>query len=573
MVCIFLVNAATTMKYAHGSTFLLSRFHLLDLFRGNLLQFYRLFTFSVYFGTPDIDNFLHIMFFYRYSCMLEESCMYLSEYIWVLVWVQLSLLVSSMFVISAMGPALACVITFLWTRKNPRALVQAYGFVTFNAFYIPFILPLFTLIHSQTISLEELLGIVCGQLIYFFKDCYSKIGRNILKTPCWLHKLCKESHSCCDEKRKKEKEGDEENKTAVNDEKEMKRVQQMIRNNLRKSKEEAMRQLNKDADDYDSDDYTDKTLTPRTTELYIPKENKGEVNKRDERTENKKDERTQGFKQEQIKEEDLPETEEIDKLSEELIGMKKESTLVSENNNEDVKENNNENVKENNNENVFKSTVESLEQTDLKEQEKLKEQTSEEKESGFSTESGSLSHQEVKKSNNEESSDGSFHEINADDVVQPKSNNFHNLTNNLNNSVSAMFGKLDSEKVKSALNSVSSLASKMNSFINSEQEDVANNYKDKCEDLNESEHNLNEHVNNNENNIGVENNKDDKTADAERDSIFNDSWDEQDIDEEQEEKKEINYIGKGNTFLTSEETEQTKKESDTESESVEWGSG
>ena len=249
MLCIGIICILTHLGYAYGSTFLLTKYHLAEILHGNFSHLYRCFCFIFFFGKTGIESFLHIMFFYRYSCMLEESYMYLSEYIYVLFWIHISLFVASNFVITCMGPALSCIVTFLWTRRNPRALVQAYGFVTFRAFYVPFILPLFTLISNRTINIEELLGIVCGQIIYFMKECYPKFGRDFLKTPCWLHKLCREEHECC--------------KVIKTDETDLNKMKEMITNNLKQAKEEQL----KNKDDYDSDDYTDRTLSPATEKL------------------------------------------------------------------------------------------------------------------------------------------------------------------------------------------------------------------------------------------------------------------------------------------------------------------
>ena len=141
---ICLIFIATSMNYAYGSSFMFSKYHFINIvMQKNFSEIYRVFVFPYYFGKPNVENYLHMLFFYRYSTMLEESYMYKSDYIYILFWCHVLMVVSSMLVYNPnMGPTLACILTYLWTRKNPRSIVQAYGFVTFPAFYIPFIMPM-----------------------------------------------------------------------------------------------------------------------------------------------------------------------------------------------------------------------------------------------------------------------------------------------------------------------------------------------------------------------------------------------------------------------------------------------
>ncbi|ORD94552.1 DERL2 [Enterospora canceri] len=191
-----------------------------------------------------------MLFFYRYSCMLEESLMYKSDYLWVLLWCHVFLAISALFTfIGNMGPALSCTITYLWTRRNPRALVQAYGFVTFQAFYIPFILPLFTMLNSGTVQIEELLGIVCGHITYFLRDCAPRLGFNPLKTPCFLHRIFNEKRTCCE---KEEREPD------------IDQVRKMIEKRIEATKNVSQNvDEDKASEDYESEEFTDRTkLSP-----------------------------------------------------------------------------------------------------------------------------------------------------------------------------------------------------------------------------------------------------------------------------------------------------------------------
>ncbi|EQB60373.1 der1-like domain member 2 [Vairimorpha apis BRL 01] len=106
--------------------------------------------------------------------------------------------------LSNLASAFSATITYIWTRKNPHALVQMFGFITFPAFYLPFIVPGFMLITEKRILVEDLLGILVGHVYFFLKEVYPKYGVDVLKTPCLIKKLCNEHQSgCCKNKRGK----------------------------------------------------------------------------------------------------------------------------------------------------------------------------------------------------------------------------------------------------------------------------------------------------------------------------------------------------------------------------------
>ncbi|EOB13491.1 Derlin-2, partial [Nosema bombycis CQ1] len=148
-------------------------------------EFWRIFTCFLYFGNPSLDVLIHITFLYRYSRMLEEGFIYTSDYFW-LVFIISSLLffIANLFNIPLLASAFSSTITYIWTRKNPHAIVQIFGFISFPAFYLPFIVPLFMLVTEKKIMTEDLLGIVVGHLYFFFKDVYPKWGADVFKTPC-----------------------------------------------------------------------------------------------------------------------------------------------------------------------------------------------------------------------------------------------------------------------------------------------------------------------------------------------------------------------------------------------------
>ncbi|TBU06202.1 Der1-like protein [Hamiltosporidium tvaerminnensis] len=125
--------------------------------------------------------------------MLEDSFIQTSDYFYLLLTVKILLLVSALlFKIHTLGPALSATITYIWTRRNPTTQVQLLGCVIFPAFYLPFIVPIFTFLTDRKINMEDLLGIFVGHFYYFFKFVFPKFGFNVLKTPFFIQKIFNE---------------------------------------------------------------------------------------------------------------------------------------------------------------------------------------------------------------------------------------------------------------------------------------------------------------------------------------------------------------------------------------------
>lgn len=192
ILAISFISLLVYLGILHPHQLIYSRYHL------PTFQFYRLFTSFLYFGNLSVEVALHILFFFRYSSMLEESCSKTSDYFYLLciIFLVLSLL-SSIYYIPLLGPALSSTITYIWTRRNPQAVVQIMGFISFYAFYLPFLVPMFTLILEGKISIDELIGLLVGHLVFFLKDVYPSLGSDILATPCWCHWLFNELCAKC----------------------------------------------------------------------------------------------------------------------------------------------------------------------------------------------------------------------------------------------------------------------------------------------------------------------------------------------------------------------------------------
>lgn len=167
-------------------------------------EVWRVFTTFLYFGKPTLDVFMHIVFLYRYSKMLEEGCINTSDYFWmILVISSILFVISNIYGIPTLGTSFSSTITYIWTKRNPRAIVQIFGFISFPAFYLPFILPGFMLLSRRSISIDDILGIAVGHVFYYFRDVYPRWGRNVFATPCWVKRIFNEHPvNCCIDSKK-----------------------------------------------------------------------------------------------------------------------------------------------------------------------------------------------------------------------------------------------------------------------------------------------------------------------------------------------------------------------------------
>lgn len=130
--------------------------------------------------------------------MLEESYPRMSDYFFILLLIFGSLIITStIFYVPFLATTLSNTITYIWSRKNPQGIVQIFGFISFSAFFLPFVFPLISLILEGKISKDELVGIAVGQIIFYLRDVYPKIGKDYFKTPCWLHFLFRETCDSC----------------------------------------------------------------------------------------------------------------------------------------------------------------------------------------------------------------------------------------------------------------------------------------------------------------------------------------------------------------------------------------
>ncbi|KAM0677546.1 hypothetical protein BDAP_001873 [Binucleata daphniae] len=122
--------------------------------------------------------------------MLEEGFLNPSEYFYLLLFCMSFLFSLSLYLkVTVLGSALSSTITYIWTRKNPNTHVQLLGCVIFPAFYLPFVVPIFSFITERKLPIDDMMGILVGHVYYYLKYVYPRFGSDILRTPDIIKRL------------------------------------------------------------------------------------------------------------------------------------------------------------------------------------------------------------------------------------------------------------------------------------------------------------------------------------------------------------------------------------------------
>jgi len=89
-----------------------------------------------------------------------------------------------------LGPSLAMMVVYVWSRRNPNMRMSFLQLFNFNAPYLPWVILGIELLLGQSWSLFDLMGIAVGHVYYFLDDVYPRTtGRRWLKTPQFLKSL------------------------------------------------------------------------------------------------------------------------------------------------------------------------------------------------------------------------------------------------------------------------------------------------------------------------------------------------------------------------------------------------
>ncbi|XP_050894741.1 derlin-1 [Lathyrus oleraceus] len=157
-------------------------------------QVWRLFTNFFFLGGFSINFGIRLLMILRYGVQLEKGVFdrRTADFLWMMIFGAFSLLVLSaipFFWTPFMAVSLVFMLVYVWSREFPNALVSFYGLVSLKAFYLPWVTLALDVIFGSPI-MPDLLGIIAGHLFYFLTVLHPLAGgKNILKTPMWVHKL------------------------------------------------------------------------------------------------------------------------------------------------------------------------------------------------------------------------------------------------------------------------------------------------------------------------------------------------------------------------------------------------
>ncbi|KAG7984158.1 hypothetical protein I3843_04G144300 [Carya illinoinensis] len=157
-------------------------------------QVWRLITNFFFLGKFSINFGIRLLMIARYGVQLEKVPFNrrTADFLWMMIFGAFSLLVLAaipIFWTPLLGVSLVFMLLYVWSREFPNAQISIYGLVTLKAFYLPWAMLALDVIFGSPI-IPDLLGIIAGHLYYFLTVLHPLAGgRNILKTPTWVHKL------------------------------------------------------------------------------------------------------------------------------------------------------------------------------------------------------------------------------------------------------------------------------------------------------------------------------------------------------------------------------------------------
>lgn len=157
-------------------------------------QVWRLFTNFFFLGPFSINFGIRLLMIARYGVQLENGPFQrrTADFLWMMIFGALSLLALSaipLFGSFFLGISMVFMLLYLWSREFPSANINIYGLVTLKAFYLPWAMLAMDVIFGSPL-MPDLMGILAGHVYYFLTVLHPLAGgKNILKTPMWVHKL------------------------------------------------------------------------------------------------------------------------------------------------------------------------------------------------------------------------------------------------------------------------------------------------------------------------------------------------------------------------------------------------
>lgn len=156
----------------------------------NQRQWWRLISCFFFLGELNLQFCWNIFIYIQYCSSLEEVSFRgkTPDFVWMLVSAgSLLLFFSYTFKLSSifLSSSLMDVMTYVWSKKNPAALVQVF-FITLSAAYLPFVLTALSFLMGGSV-VDHIIGIFVGHIYYFFTEIYPLMptsgGIRIFKTP------------------------------------------------------------------------------------------------------------------------------------------------------------------------------------------------------------------------------------------------------------------------------------------------------------------------------------------------------------------------------------------------------
>ncbi|GMH18053.1 hypothetical protein Nepgr_019894 [Nepenthes gracilis] len=157
-------------------------------------QIWRLFTNFFFLGGFSINFGIRLLMIARYGVQLEQVPFNrrTADFLWMIIFGALVLLALAAIPLlwsPFLGVSLVFMLVYVWSREFPNALINIYGLFTLKGFYLPWVMLGLDVIFGSPL-LPNLLGMFAGHLYYFLTVLHPLAGgKNILKTPTWVHKL------------------------------------------------------------------------------------------------------------------------------------------------------------------------------------------------------------------------------------------------------------------------------------------------------------------------------------------------------------------------------------------------
>ncbi|XP_029295988.1 derlin-2-like [Cottoperca gobio] len=156
-------------------------------------EIWRLITSFLFFGSLGFSFVFNIIFLYRYCRMLEEGCFRgrTADFVFMFLFGGTVMTLFGLFAnVFFLGQAFIIMLVYVWSRRHPLVRMNFFGFLNFQAPFLPWVLMGFSLLLGNSIVVD-LLGISVGHMYYFLEDVFPNQpgGRRLLMTPQLLRAM------------------------------------------------------------------------------------------------------------------------------------------------------------------------------------------------------------------------------------------------------------------------------------------------------------------------------------------------------------------------------------------------